>query len=37
MNKFEQLLTETRHPDTAHIDQLSTRDLLAVINARTAL
>jgi N-acetylmuramic acid 6-phosphate etherase len=33
MNKFEQLLTETRHPDTAHIDQLSTRDMLAVINA----
>lgn len=38
MNKFEQLLTETRHPDTAHIDQLSTRDMLQVINAadRTA-
>ena len=33
MNKFEHLLTETRHPDTAHIDQLSTRDMLQVINA----
>jgi N-acetylmuramic acid 6-phosphate etherase len=38
MNKFEHLLTETRHPDTAHIDQLSTHDMLQVINAadRTA-
>jgi N-acetylmuramic acid 6-phosphate etherase len=33
MNKFEHLLTETRHPETANIDQLSTRDMLAVINA----
>jgi N-acetylmuramic acid 6-phosphate etherase len=33
MNKFEHLLTETRHPDTANIDRLSTRDMLAVINA----
>jgi N-acetylmuramic acid 6-phosphate etherase len=33
MNKFEHLLTETRHPDTANIDSLSTRDMLAVINA----
>jgi N-acetylmuramic acid 6-phosphate etherase len=31
--KFEQLLTETRHPDTANIDQLSTREMLEVINA----
>jgi N-acetylmuramic acid 6-phosphate etherase len=31
--KFEQLLTETRHPDTARIDQLSTREMLEVINA----
>jgi N-acetylmuramic acid 6-phosphate etherase len=31
--KFEHLLTETRHPDTAHIDQLSTREMLEVINA----
>jgi N-acetylmuramic acid 6-phosphate etherase len=30
--KFEQLLTETRHPDSAHIDQLSTREMLEVIN-----
>ncbi len=33
MNKFEHLLTETRHPDSAHIDQLSTHDMLQVINA----
>jgi N-acetylmuramic acid 6-phosphate etherase len=33
MNKFDNLLTETRHPDTAHIDQLSTRDMLQMINA----
>ncbi len=33
MMKFEQLLTETRHPDTARIDQLSTRDMLEMINA----
>jgi N-acetylmuramic acid 6-phosphate etherase len=31
--KFEHLLTETRHPDTARIDQLSTRAMLEVINA----
>jgi N-acetylmuramic acid 6-phosphate etherase len=31
--KFEQLLTETRHPDTDRIDQLSTREMLEVINA----
>src|ERR1700744_5062069 len=31
--KFEQLLTETRHPDTTNIDQLSTREMLEVINA----
>jgi N-acetylmuramic acid 6-phosphate etherase len=31
--KFEHLLTETRHPDTARIDQLSTREMLEVINA----
>lgn len=33
MMKFEHLLTETRHPDTAHIDQLSTREMLEAINA----
>jgi N-acetylmuramic acid 6-phosphate etherase len=33
MMKFEHLLTESRHPDTARIDQLSTRDMLEVINA----
>jgi N-acetylmuramic acid 6-phosphate etherase len=33
MMKFEQLLTETRHPDTAKIDQLSTLEMLEVINA----
>jgi N-acetylmuramic acid 6-phosphate etherase len=32
MEKFEHLLTETRHPDTARIDQLSTREMLEVIN-----
>ncbi len=32
MTKFEHLLTETRHPDTAHIDQLSTREMLETIN-----
>src|SRR5271156_6702418 len=31
--KFEHLLTEARHPDTARIDQLSTREMLEVINA----
>src|SRR5579859_5618368 len=33
MMKFEHLLTETRHPDTARIDQLPTREMLEVINA----
>ncbi len=33
MMKFEHLLTETRHPDSTHIDQLSTREMLEVINA----
>jgi N-acetylmuramic acid 6-phosphate etherase len=33
MMKFEHLLTETRHPDTAKIDQLSTLEMLEVINA----
>jgi N-acetylmuramic acid 6-phosphate etherase len=33
MMKFEHLLTETRHPDSARIDQLSTREMLEVINA----
>ena len=33
MMKFEHLLTETRHPETARIDQLSTREMLEVINA----
>jgi len=33
MTKFEHLLTETRHPDTANIDRLSTREMLEVINA----
>ena len=33
MMKLEHLLTEARHPDTAHIDQLSTREMLEVINA----
>ena len=31
--KFGHLLTETRHPDTARIDQLSTLEMLEVINA----
>ena len=31
--KFEHLLTEARHPDTASIDQLSTLEMLEVINA----
>jgi N-acetylmuramic acid 6-phosphate etherase len=31
--KFEHLLTETRHPDTGRIDQLSTLEMLEVINA----
>ncbi len=31
--KFEQLLTETRNPDSARIDLLSTREMLEVINA----
>jgi N-acetylmuramic acid 6-phosphate etherase len=33
MMKLEHLLTETRHPDTAKIDQLSTLEMLEVINA----
>src|SRR5271170_2069198 len=33
MMKFEHLLTETRHPDTSAIDQLSTREMLEVMNA----
>jgi N-acetylmuramic acid 6-phosphate etherase len=33
MMKFEHLLTETRHPDTSRIDQLSTLEMLEVINA----
>jgi N-acetylmuramic acid 6-phosphate etherase len=33
MMKFEHLLTEMRHPDTARIDQLSTQEMLEVINA----
>jgi N-acetylmuramic acid 6-phosphate etherase len=33
MMKFEHLLTETRHPGTAKIDQLSTLEMLEVINA----
>jgi N-acetylmuramic acid 6-phosphate etherase len=33
MMNFEHLLTETRHPDTGRIDQLSTREMLEVINA----
>ena len=33
MMKLEQLLTEARHPKTTHIDQLSTREMLEVINA----
>ena len=31
--KFEHLLTEARHPDTARIDQLPTLEMLEVINA----
>jgi N-acetylmuramic acid 6-phosphate etherase len=31
--KFENLLTEARHPDTARIDQLPTLEMLEVINA----
>ena len=37
MMKFEHLLTETRHPDTARIDQLSTLEMLEVINAADRL
>jgi N-acetylmuramic acid 6-phosphate etherase len=33
MTNFKQLLTETRHPDTHRIDQLSTLEMLEVINA----
>jgi N-acetylmuramic acid 6-phosphate etherase len=33
MTNFKQLLTETRHPDTHRIDQLSTVEMLEVINA----
>jgi N-acetylmuramic acid 6-phosphate etherase len=33
MMKFEHLLTETRHPETSRIDQLSTLEMLEVINA----
>src|SRR5271168_2289954 len=33
MMKFEHLLTETRHPDSTRIDQLSTLEMLEVINA----
>ena len=33
MMKFEHLLTETRHPGTARIDQLPTREMLELINA----
>jgi N-acetylmuramic acid 6-phosphate etherase len=33
MMKFEHLLTESQHPGTTHIDQLSTREMLEVINA----
>jgi N-acetylmuramic acid 6-phosphate etherase len=33
MMKFEHLLTETRHPESARIDQLSTLEMLEVINA----
>jgi N-acetylmuramic acid 6-phosphate etherase len=32
MTKFEHLLTETRHPGTERIDQLSTREMLEAIN-----
>jgi N-acetylmuramic acid 6-phosphate etherase len=37
MMNFEHLLTETRHPDTANIDQLSTLEMLQVINAADRL
>jgi N-acetylmuramic acid 6-phosphate etherase len=33
MTNFKQLPTETRHPDTHRIDQLSTLEMLEVINA----
>ena len=33
MMKLENLLTEKRHPETAHIDQLSTLQMLELINA----
>ena len=33
MTNFKQLLTETRHPDTHRIDQLSTLEMLEMINA----
>src|SRR6202522_4641088 len=33
MMKFEHLLTEARHPDTARIDQLPTLEMLEVITA----
>jgi N-acetylmuramic acid 6-phosphate etherase len=33
MAKFEQLLTEARNPETENIDQLSTLEMLEVINA----
>ena len=33
MMKFEHLLTEARHPDSSRIDQLSTLEMLEVMNA----
>jgi N-acetylmuramic acid 6-phosphate etherase len=33
MMKLEQLLTETRHPETGRIDQLSTHEMLEMMNA----
>ena len=33
MSKLEHLLTEARHPDTTRIDQLSTREMLEMMNA----
>jgi N-acetylmuramic acid 6-phosphate etherase len=36
MTKFEHLLTETRHPATTNIDQLSTLEMLQAINAADA-
>jgi N-acetylmuramic acid 6-phosphate etherase len=33
MTKFEHLLTETRHPETGRIDQLSTLEMLEVIHS----